>query len=60
MRAHYDAVEVLMERAEKMQSRPDVPRMADQVAKAAKEAEKHNAALPPKEKGGKNRGDRGE
>ena len=33
-------------------------RMADQVAKAAKEAEKHNAALPPKEKGAKTREDR--
>jgi len=33
-------------------------RMADQVAKAAKEAEKHNAALPPKEKNTKTRGDR--
>ena len=33
-------------------------RMADQVAKASKEAEKHNAALPPKDKGAKTRGDR--
>jgi len=57
--AHYDAVEVLMERAEKMRSATDAPpRMADQIAKAAKEAEKHNAALPPKENGEKKRGDR--
>jgi len=56
--AHYDAVEVLMERAEKMRSAPAASRMADQMAKAAKEAEKHNAALPPKENGEKKRGDR--
>jgi len=33
-------------------------RMADQMAKAAKEAEKRNAALPSKEKNTKTRGDR--
>jgi len=57
--AHYDAVERVMERADKMRSATDAPpRMADQMAKAAKEAEKHNAALPPKEKGDKKRGGR--
>jgi len=57
--AHFDAVERVMERADKMRSATDAPpRMADQVARAAKEAEKHNAALPPKEKGEKKRGDR--
>jgi DNA-binding cell septation regulator SpoVG len=34
--------------------------IADQAAKAAKEADKHNAALPPKEKSTKARGDRGD
>jgi DNA-binding cell septation regulator SpoVG len=59
--AHYDAVERVMERAANMRAAPDKPeRMADQVAKAGKEAEKHNAALPPQDKGGKKRGGRGE
>jgi DNA-binding cell septation regulator SpoVG len=59
--AHYDAVEVLMERADKMRSAPAAQeRMADQVAKAKKEADKHNAALPPKDKGDKPRGGRGD
>jgi DNA-binding cell septation regulator SpoVG len=59
--AHYDAVGVLMERADKMRSTPDAPeRMADQVAKAKQEADKHNAALPPKEKGAKARSVRGD
>ena len=40
-------------------SRADKPeRIADQAAKAQKEADKHNAALPPQEKSGKKRGDR--
>ena len=57
--AHNDAVEALMERVDKLRSGPEAPpRMADQVEKAAKDAEKHNAALPPKEKGAKTRGDR--
>jgi len=34
-------------------SREDKPRMADQVEKAQKEADKHNSELPPKEKGAK-------
>jgi DNA-binding cell septation regulator SpoVG len=36
----------------------DKPRIADQVTKAKKEADKHNADLPLKEKGGKKRTDR--
>jgi len=40
-------------------NRADQPeRIADQAAKAQKEADKHNAALPPKDKGAKTRGDR--
>jgi DNA-binding cell septation regulator SpoVG len=58
--AHYDAVEALMERADKMRTASAPERMADQVANAKKEADKHNAALPAKENGGKKRGDRGE
>jgi hypothetical protein len=53
--AHYDAVEALTERAAAMKAAPDRPRMAEQVEKAAKEAERHNEALPPKAKGGKKR-----
>jgi len=40
-------------------NRADKPeRIADQAAKAQKEADKHNADRPPKEKGAKTRGDR--
>ena len=54
--AHYDAVERLMERAEKMRAAPDKPeRMGDQMAKAEKEVERHNADLPKAEKTGKKR-----
>ena len=53
--AHHDAVEVLMERTEKMRAAPPI---ADQMANAKKQADKHNAALPPKEKGAKIKGDR--
>jgi DNA-binding cell septation regulator SpoVG len=53
--AHYDAVEALTERAAAMKAAPDRPRMAEQVEKAAKEAERHNEALPTKAKGGKKR-----
>jgi len=51
---HYEAVEQAMERAEKMKPQ----RMADQVKNAQDKADKHNAALPAKEKGDKKRGDR--
>ena len=63
------AVEKAQERAANLKSAPDKsktadkpPRMADQMAKAQKEADKHNAALPSKEKGAKVRdtGDRGD
>ena len=53
--AHYDAVEVLMEKAEKMRSPESI---SSQVNKAKKEADKHNAELPPKKKSDKTRGDR--
>ena len=51
--AHYDAVARQAERAEKMQSATDKPRMAEQMDKAEKQAAEHNAAMPPKDRGGK-------
>jgi DNA-binding cell septation regulator SpoVG len=57
--AHYDAVEALAERAEKLRAGQQTPpRIAEQAEKAAKEAAAHNAALPPKEKKGKARAER--
>jgi len=56
--AHHDAVEALMNRADKMRSASDRPAsMADQMAQAKKEADKHNAALPTNDKGTKIRDD---
>ena len=52
---YHEAVEKAQNRAASL-NRPE--RMADQVAKAQKEAEKHNAALPPKGKGAKAHGER--
>jgi len=52
---YHDAVEKTQSRAASL-NKPE--RMADQVAKAQKEAEKHNAALPPKGKGAKAHGER--
>ena len=61
LKAHYDAVEILMDKAEKIRPAPDKPeRIAEQVVKAKKEAEKHNADLPKKESKAKTRKDRGE
>ena len=58
--AYNAAVEQAQARAASMRPAPDRPpeRMTDQVAKAAKEAEAHNAALPPQGKGAKTRGGR--
>ena len=53
LRAHYDAVEQEMARAEKMRPAAAAdapPRMAAQVARAAQQAEQHNAALTPRGK----------
>lgn len=51
--AYNIAVEQAQTRAASMKAAPDKPRIGDQIDKAAKEAGKHNAALPAKEKGGK-------
>jgi len=53
---YHEAVDKAQSRAANLNKQPE--RMADQMAKAKKEAEKHNAAMPPKEKGDKKRGDR--
>jgi DNA-binding cell septation regulator SpoVG len=56
---YHEAVEQAQTRAANLRATPDKPeRMADQMAKAKKEADKHNATLPPKEKTSKTRGDR--
>jgi DNA-binding cell septation regulator SpoVG len=47
------AVEQAQNRAASMRTTPDRPRMADQIAKAAREADAHNAALPAKESAAK-------
>ena len=52
---YHEAVEKAQTRAASL-NKPE--RMADQVAKAQKEAEKHNAALPPKYKAAKAHGER--
>ena len=58
---YHAAVEQVQIRAEKLRPAPGKPqRIADQMSKAAKEAERHNADLPPKEKVAKTRGGRGE
>jgi len=58
---YHEAVEQAKSRAANFKSAADKPeRMATQVKKAAKEAEKHNAALPQKEKVMKKRDIRGD
>lgn len=52
---YHTAVEQAQARASNLRAVPDKPRMAEQMAKAGKEAKQHNAALPPQEKGGKKR-----
>lgn len=50
------AVEQAKDRAANLRDAPDPPpRMAEQVEKAAKEAAAHNAAQPPKARGGQKR-----
>jgi len=56
IRNYYAAAEQAKTRAANMKTAPDKPRMAEQMEKAGKEAERHNAALPPKEKSGQKRG----
>jgi len=59
IRKYYEAAAQAKERAANLRPAPEKPeRMADRVAKAQKEADKHNAALPPKEKSTKTRTDR--
>ena len=56
IRNYYAAVEQAQTRAANYKTAPDKPpRMADQMAKAEKAAERHNADLPPAEKSGKKR-----
>jgi DNA-binding cell septation regulator SpoVG len=56
IRNYYAAVEQAKSRAASFKDAPDKPeRMADQMAKAEKEAERHNADLPKAEKTGKKR-----
>ena len=52
-----EAVEQAQTRAANLKAAPEKQpeRMADQIAKAKKEADKHNAALPQQEKGSKKR-----
>ena len=56
MNSYYAAVEQMQSRAANLRPAPDKPeRISEQTEKAAKEADRHNAALPTKEKAGKNR-----
>ncbi len=55
---YHAAVREAQSRAANLKAAPDKPRMAEQVQSAAKEAAKHNADLPPKEKTAKHRGER--
>ena len=48
---YHEAVEKAQNRAASLNNKPE--RMADQVAKAKREAERHNDALPPKSRGAK-------
>jgi len=52
---YHTAVEQAQSRAAAMKTAPDKPRMSEQVDRAAREAERHNATLPPQNKAGKMR-----
>ena len=47
---YHEMVEQAKDRSANLRSTPDKPSIARQVAKAEKEAERHNASKPPKEK----------
>ena len=55
IRNYYAAVEQAKGRAASYKAAPDKPRIAEQVEKAQKQAERHNSDLPTAEKGGKKR-----